>query len=75
MGLVLPYGPGQTPLNEDETEGLLISSITTQQDLNEAEQTNVQDAVQWTLSRKFGVNDILSEGFVRGLHKRISEVR
>ena len=38
MGLGLAYINGQTPLDEDEKDGLLILTITTRNDLNEFEQ-------------------------------------
>tara|TARA_R110002050_G_scaffold157357_1_gene285933 strand:- start:26014 stop:26127 length:114 start_codon:yes stop_codon:yes gene_type:complete len=37
MGLNLKYAEGQTPLSEEEKEGLKIKSITTQQELDEFE--------------------------------------
>ena len=40
MGLNLKYSEGQTPLDEDEKEGLKIKSITTQNELDELEQLN-----------------------------------
>lgn len=71
MGLDLVYGKGQTPLTEEEKEGLLLKHITTQGQLNEAEQLNIEEAVQWTLQKRFNASDILSEAFVRELHKRM----
>jgi hypothetical protein len=41
MGLTLHYDHGQTPLNEDEIHGLLISSVTTKRELDEQEQLNI----------------------------------
>jgi hypothetical protein len=37
MGLSLDYGIGQTPLSEEEKEGLKVGSIATRQDLDEFE--------------------------------------
>lgn len=73
MGLNLVYEEGQTPLNEEEKDGLLISTITTKAELDEVEQRNIEDAVAWTISRnrKFTIEEILSEGFVKELHKRM----
>jgi hypothetical protein len=34
MGIELMYEEGQTPLNEEEKEGLLLKSITTNGELN-----------------------------------------
>ena len=44
MGLNLIYNDGQTPLDEDEKEGLLIKSIATRGELDEFEQQNIEDA-------------------------------
>lgn len=38
MGLDLDYIDGQTPIDEDEKEGLLIETITTKGELDEFEQ-------------------------------------
>ena len=40
MGLKFDYKEGQTPLDEEEKEGLKIKSITTQGELDEFEQLN-----------------------------------
>lgn len=74
MGLIgLRYEEGQTPLDEDEKEGLLIGTVTTREDLDEAEQRNIEDAVQWTYQRraKFSAKEILTEKFMNDLHKRM----
>ncbi|SCB93748.1 hypothetical protein GA0116948_102124 [Chitinophaga costaii] len=42
MGLIaLHYEEGQTPLDEDEKDGLLIPSVTTRGELDEVEQRNI----------------------------------
>jgi len=71
MGLDLIYNDGQTPLDEDEKEGLLIKSITTRGELDEFEQQNIEDTIQWSLTRKFKSERILSESFIQELHKRM----
>jgi Fic-DOC domain mobile mystery protein B len=71
MGLELIYNDGQTPLDEDEKEGLLIQSIATRGELDEFEQQNIEDAIQWSLTRKFKSEQILSEYFIQELHKRM----
>ena len=71
MGLDLIYNDGQTPLVEDEKEGLLIKSIATRGELDEFEQQNIEDAIQWSLTRKFKSEQILSETFILALHKRM----
>ena len=71
MGLDLIYNDGQTPLDEDEKEGLLIKSVATRGELDEFEQQNIEDAIQWSLTRKFKSEQILSETFILALHKRM----
>jgi Fic-DOC domain mobile mystery protein B len=71
MGLELKYQEGQTPLSEEEQEGLLIPSITTHGELDEFEQNNIIKAIEWTIGRKFKKEYILSEEFVKELHKRM----
>lgn len=71
MGLEIDYIDGQTPLDEDEKEGLLIKSITTRGELDEFEQLNIEKAIQWTLGKKWGKEYILSEKFVRELHRKM----
>ena len=71
MGLDLIYNVGQTPLDEDEKEGLLFKSIATRGELDEFEQQNIEDAIQWSLTRKFKTDQILSESFLQELHKRM----
>ena len=71
MGLEFDYKDRQTPLNEEEKEGLKIKSITTQGDLDEFEQLNIEKAVEWTIHTKFKSENILTEKFVKDLHKRM----
>lgn len=74
MGLIdIDYEDGQTPLDEDEKDGLLLKTVTTKGELDEVEQQNIQKAIQWTMTRykKFTVDEVLSEDFVRELHKRM----
>jgi Fic-DOC domain mobile mystery protein B len=71
MGLNLDYPDGQTPLDEDEKEGLLITTITTRGELDEFEQLGVERAIEWTMTRKLDLQEILTEHFVRELHKKM----
>ena len=71
MGLELLYGEGQTPLDEAEKEGLKINSITTQGELDEFEQLNIEKAVEWTINVNLKPDKILTEKFVKGLHKKM----
>ena len=71
MGLDLDYANGQTPLDEDEKEGLLIQTTTSRSELNEFEQQNIEKAVEWTIHRKFKQEVILTETFIKEVHKRM----
>jgi Fic-DOC domain mobile mystery protein B len=71
MGLDLYYIDGQTPLDEEEKDGLLIPTIATRIELDEFEQQNIEQAVQWTLSRSFKPDAVFSVEFLKALHKRM----
>ena len=71
MGLDLEYINGQTPLDEEEKDGLLILTIATRGELDEFEQQNIEKAVQWILGRTFKPELFFTEDFVRMLHKRM----
>lgn len=71
MGLGFDYKDGQTPLDEEEKEGLKIKSITTQGELDEFEQLNIEKAVEWTIHSKFKPEKILTEKFIKDLHKKM----
>jgi len=71
MGLDLEYKKGQTPLDEEEKDGLLILTIATRGELVEFEQQNIEKAVQWILGRTFKPELFFTEDFVRMLHKRM----
>jgi Fic-DOC domain mobile mystery protein B len=72
MGLTLNYIEGQTPIDENEKDGLLIKTITTRKELDEYEQQNIQNAVEWTMKRKsLKLSDILTEPFIKKLHKKM----
>jgi Fic-DOC domain mobile mystery protein B len=65
------YQEGQTPLEEEERAGLKIKSISTHGELDEFEQQNIEEAVQWTMNRTFKSDELLSEAFIRRLHKKM----
>ena len=71
MGLTIEYIDGQTPLSEEEKDGLKIPSITTREELDEFEQLNIEKAIQWTFGKKLKAEQLLSEKFIKDLHKRM----
>ena len=74
MGLELEYIEGQTPIDEDEKEGLRIRTISTRGELDEFEQKNIEKAIAWTIRKKFSVEEILSENFILKVHKQMFDV-
>lgn len=71
MGLEFDYKDGQTPLEEEEKDGLKIKSITTQGELDEFEQLNIEKAVEWTIHTNLKPKNILTEKFIKDLHKKM----
>lgn len=65
---LLPQVDGNTPLGDEEREGLKLSYVTTLGDLNAAEQQNILKARQWVLSRK---HNVLNRDYLNDLHKRM----
>lgn len=71
MGLEIEYTDGQTPLDDDEKEGLKIPTVIIRRELDEFEQQNIEQAIVWTMKRKFRAEDILTEKFVKELHRKM----
>ena len=71
MGPMKKHTEGQTPLDEDEKEGLLPETISTRGELDEFEQENIQQAIEWTLTHKFRTERILTEDFIMLVHKKM----
>ncbi len=71
MGLDLDNIDGQTPIDEDEKGGLKVRTISTKGELDEFEQQNIEDAMQWVFGKKFKAKDVFTERFICNLHKRM----
>jgi len=69
MSKIINEPAGATPIDPDEMEGLLHSHITTRGELDELEQANIVEGMQWLKKQKNA--DVLSEKFVRDLHRRL----
>jgi fido (protein-threonine AMPylation protein) len=69
MATDLDEQDGQTPLDPDELAGLIPIHLTTKGDLNDWEQENILQAVQW--ARRQRKVHVLSEEFCRNLHKKM----
>jgi Fic-DOC domain mobile mystery protein B len=63
------YPDGTTPLDPDEMEGLRFSHVSTRGELDQLEQANIVDGMQW-LKKQKGLN-LLTEGFACNLHKQL----
>jgi Fic-DOC domain mobile mystery protein B len=63
------YLPGATPLDPDETLGLIPTYITTLGELNELEGKNIENAMKWL--RHMKKRDILNLSFTLELHKQM----
>lgn len=71
MGLDLSYFDGQTPLNEEEIDGLKITHISTQNELNEFEQLNIETALEWLIRSKPKSERVLTQKFIKQVHKKM----
>lgn len=71
MGLDLEYIDGQTPIDEKEKEGLRIETISIKAGLDEFEQLNIEEALQWVFGKKFKSKQVFTEKFIWDLHKRM----
>ena len=65
----LEYPEGATPIDPDEASGLLLTHITTREELDRWEQDNIIEALAWLDKTK--PKDILNETFIRKLHKQM----
>jgi Fic-DOC domain mobile mystery protein B len=66
----MEYKDGETPLDPDELEGLKYPHIETRGELNQLEQQNIQDGLNW-LARQRKHKDYLAEDFLLDFHERL----
>jgi Fic-DOC domain mobile mystery protein B len=59
---------GATPIDPDEAEGLIPEHVVTRGELDELEEANIQEGLEWALG---GSREVLSEEFVYELHRRM----
>jgi len=60
---------GSTPLDPDEMAGLLFKHVTTRGELDQLEQANIDEGMQWLKKQK--TPDVLTEDFTCELHKKL----
>ena len=65
----MDYLDGATPLDPDEMEGLRFKHISTRGELDQLEQAGITEGMKWLDKQKNP--DVLTEGFVCALHKRL----
>lgn len=59
---------GATPIDPDEVEGLIPDHVATRGELDELEEANIQDGLEWALRSS---REVLSEEFLYELHSRM----
>jgi fido (protein-threonine AMPylation protein) len=67
------YAPGAAPIDLDEAKGLIPVHLTLQRELNEYEETNILEAIEWLFARRRG--DPLDERFIHIVHGRMFNQR
>lgn len=71
MALTGAQAPGATPLRDEDIEGLK-HTVTTYAELNELEAANIVQGQEWALSSRLTrMPDMLSDDYLRQLHKRM----
>ena len=66
---LVPQDDAGTELSPEEREGLIPSYITLRSELNDAEQSNIEEGQEWAERRK--KKNVLDEDFLKTLHKRM----
>jgi Fic-DOC domain mobile mystery protein B len=69
MAVKFEYAPGATPIDAHEAVGLIPSHLTLQRELNEYEEANILQAVEWLFGRRRG--DPLDQRFIHTVHRRM----
>ena len=70
MGLNITYIAGQTAIDGEEKEGLLIQTISDHRELDEFEQKNIEQAIEWSLKLNTKVH-VFTESFIKKLHQKM----
>ncbi len=71
MVIDLFYSDGATPLDLNEIEGLIPLHMSTQAELNEWEQENILEAVQWLSKHQWDIEKILDLDFIKQAHLKM----
>lgn len=65
------YSSGATPIDSDEIKDLIPDYISTMQELNQVEQSNISDALLWV--EKQDASEFLTATFILKLHQKMFE--
>ncbi|MFV0604848.1 MAG: mobile mystery protein B [Niabella sp.] len=71
MGLNIDYIEGQTPLDEEEMEALLIPTVTSRNELDEFEQQNIENAIAFYWNRNITIDKFFTEEFIKEVHRKM----
>jgi len=69
--MIINYQEGQTPIDDSERAGLKVKAISTQAELDQLEQLNIEKAISWTIGRKWEAEEVLTIDFLQALHRRM----
>jgi Fic-DOC domain mobile mystery protein B len=64
-----PGPPGSTPLDPNESDGLIPAWVATRDELNEAEQSNILKAIRRRRWQRCSVEELLDDKAARDLHR------
>ena len=67
--IYIDYPESATPLSPEETEGLLLTHITSRPELDRWEQENINEALIWI--ERHRPKEFFTETFIKKLHKRM----
>ena len=67
----LEYTYGQTPIDEEESNGLLVKTISTLWELDEFEQLNIEEFRASLMGRKLKAEQVFADTFIKDSHRKM----
>lgn len=61
---------GHTPVDPEQISGLRIPMVSSLAQINSLEQANINEVLRWLLTKR-SISNLLTESFIRRLHKRM----
>lgn len=71
FGMIIEYQGGQTPLDPEELEALKVAFISTQAELNQWEQYNIEKALVWSSRKSWSSKQLITISFSKRLHQKM----